>query len=989
MADPEDEKPRVFLSYTRDPASDEIRERLERALREAGFDHWRGPPPALEAQRARDEYLDGAQAAVVIVSPLALESEWMRKETALLARRAREDAVFRLVVMTDGKVPREALRELSDFAVDDGVELDAQIGEVLARLAPLPRGGPPALGGGRVLRAVEHNGSVGAVALATIDARPVVVSGDGVGTLRVIDLESDELRLELPTLHSGFISAIAIGTLGGVPVSVSGGYDGILHVVDLVDGRPIAGQAVQQGPIGGLALLDVSPGPLAVAGGHDGTVQTWDLTRGELGERAAAPGHEGIVRAVAAAAVGGRPMAVSGGEDRRIRLWDLASLSPLGDPWRGHGGAVTALATGEVDGRPVALSGGLDGTLRIWSLPDGAAVGEPRSAHAGAINAIAVAISDGRTIAVTAGADGDIRVWDPYQPTAIAVSLAGHVGAAGSVAVSGSTIVSGGADGTVRVWRLPGAAPEDAPVAAPDADDRVEWVSDARADIDLLQRAPLARAIGTRLRRLREEEPGRSFLIHVDGRWGSGKSTLLDLLRKDLAGDWLIVDFDAWRQMRVGPPWWALLASLRQAVRTGMGPVAATRLRLAESAQRVQRGGALYVLVVAAILALAVAIALLLGAGLDIGETSKLVSSIVAITGGIAVLYAAMSAVGRFLLWDSAAGARVFEQSHRDPMESVADHFAWLIARAGRPVVFFVDDIDRCANEYVVDLLDSIQTLIRDAPGRLDDEPDRDRTCYVVVAADGRWIRTSYEHAHGDFVDAVEEPGRPLGYLFLDKIFQLTVPVPTISPQRQAAYLQALLHVEDGNGRQEQQLEEKVRDVEQRVEESTTEAQALEAFDAAPPEVRAAVAGTVVGKLAQPQIEAATQHRLERFAGLLETNPRAMKLVLNAYGMARALQVIEDNVVPGDALALWTILRVRWPALADYLRAHPESIDALATGAVPEDAPPELARLFCAPAVRRVVDCADGGPLDAATIRACCGIAEDSDVRSPRRAGAP
>jgi hypothetical protein len=306
-------------------------------------------------------------------------------------------------------------------------------------------------------------------------------------------------------------------------------------------------------------------------------------------------------------------------------------------------------------------------------------------------------------------------------------------------------------------------------------------------------------------------------------------------------------------------------------------------------------------------------------------------------------------------------------------MESVADHFAWLMKRAGKPVVFFVDDLDRCADTYVVDLLDSIQTLVRDSPDRLSDTHD---PVYVVVAADGRWIRASYEQAHGEFANVVGEPGRPLGYLFLDKIFQLTVAVPTISRQRQAAFLKALLRTQDDGHQPGGPLATQVRTVAAQVDASTSEAEALDAIADAPAEVRAAVADRVVSKLAEPQVIASTEHRMERFAGLLEPNPRAMKLVLNAYGMARALQVIEDNVVTGDALALWTILRVRWPALADHVRAHPETIDALAAGHPPPAPEDPLAPLFTSREVRRIVTCADGGPLTAADIRACCGIAE-------------
>ena len=255
---------------------------------------------------------------------------------------------------------------------------------------------------------------------------------------------------------------------------------------------------------------------------------------------------------------------------------------------------------------------------------------------------------------------------------------------------------------------------------------------------------------------------------------------MLDLLRDELAGEWLVVEFDAWRQMRVGPPWWALLASLRHAIRDDLRWDAALRLRLAEAAQRGRRGGPLYAVALLALLALVV----LVGLGVDLGGIDKTISSILVVLGGIGTLVAGASAVSRFLLWDSAAGAKMFEQSHRDPMDSIADHFGWLVARAGKPVVFFVDDLDRCSNDYVVAMLDAVQTLVRDAPARLRPRaPTRapgaappvipgppPPVCHVIVAADGRWIRTSYEQAHSQFAEAVAEPGRSLGYLFLAKI---------------------------------------------------------------------------------------------------------------------------------------------------------------------------------------------------------------------------
>lgn len=518
-----------------------------------------------------------------------------------------------------------------------------------------------------------------------------------------------------------------------------------------------------------------------------------------------------------------------------------------------------------------------------------------------------------------------------------------------------------------------------------DSSDRVEWITDAAAVEDLLDRKPLVNALGRRMERLRQDEPGMSFLIHIDGPWGSGKSTLLGFLRAELGEDWLVVPFDAWRQQRVGPPWWAMLASLRHAISDHRdGRWGRLRLRAGEAWQRAPR---LYVVLIVLLTAALCALVLLVP-GVKLGGAETVARSLTVLVAGAAAAAGAAAGVGRFLLWESSLGARVFAHSHRDPMESLADHFAWLIGKAGRPVVFFVDDLDRCAHEYVVELLDSVQTLIRDAPARNHAMPSADCAAYMVVAADGRWIRTSYERAHESSGAGLGELGRPIGYLFLDKIFQLTVEVPSMSRYRQDAYLGLLLGSDVPRvdaGEQSAAASEQATVV-RRVAASTNEAEALAVYQSASPDVRAAVAGDVVKKLAEERVERATDHALRKFAPLLEPNPRAMKRFVNAYGMTRALQVLADSVVPRDPLALWTILRVRWPALIDYVRGHPEVVDALAGATrAPEGVPEDLAPLFGAAPLARVVQFEHGGPLTAAQIRACCGMSDipAATVRDP------
>jgi acylphosphatase len=508
--------------------------------------------------------------------------------------------------------------------------------------------------------------------------------------------------------------------------------------------------------------------------------------------------------------------------------------------------------------------------------------------------------------------------------------------------------------------------------ATPVPGDRVEWIPDSADSIsrqDLLKRRPLARALAVRLQRIRIDEPDASFLIHVDGPWGSGKSTLLDFLAGELEqpGDdrWLVIRYDAWRQTRVGPPWWTLLVHLRQALASELPLRQRLSLRFAEMRFRIRTAGLLYLLV------LAVAAALFVLIGPD--QIAAYITAISALVGGAL-------AIGKFFLWDSAHGARTYEQVQKNPMESLASHFGWLVGRSQLPVVFLIDEVDRCADAQVVDLLDSIQTLIRDAPHR--QHLRQSAAPYFVIAADGAWIRRSYELAHERMVQAVAEPGRPLGYLFLDKIFQLTVPMPSLSSQHQAVYFRALL-TGRGIGDESPQLEA-VKRIAEQLRTSAKETDTLDALGAAPPEVRQILAPLAVERLNAAEIERETkEHVLEKFAPLLEPNPRAIKRLIVAYGIERSVRTLEDNLVPRDTLVLWTILRTRWPGLGEYLTEQPEAIKLIGTRRrLPPGTPPELEALFHSPAVDYVASFPEGGPLTPELVADCVGLKLDQPRRS-------
>jgi hypothetical protein len=82
--------------------------------------------------------------------------------------------------------------------------------------------------------------------------------------------------------------------------------------------------------------------------------------------------------------------------------------------------------------------------------------------HTASVNAVATGVVDGQTLILSGGDDGTVRLWDPATGACTAV-FGGHAGSVLSVAAAElddrSVIVSAGDDLTVRVWEPPLAAP--------------------------------------------------------------------------------------------------------------------------------------------------------------------------------------------------------------------------------------------------------------------------------------------------------------------------------------------------------------------------------------------------------------------------------------------------------------------------------------------------------------------------------------------------
>jgi hypothetical protein len=517
--------------------------------------------------------------------------------------------------------------------------------------------------------------------------------------------------------------------------------------------------------------------------------------------------------------------------------------------------------------------------------------------------------------------------------------------------------------------------------------------TDNPAIVDELNREGFARILARRIRdtRTREEEAakargdetfpsGRSFLVHIHGPWGIGKTSLLNFLRTELhrpaPKPWVVVTFNAWQHQRLVPPWWWLMSGVyRQGFHElwRISPSRALLFRGREWLWRAKGGWPGYLMLLAGAALTVLVWRLGFFDSFDTGETFSLetvkglVVGIAAILTPFLVIFGVARSAGRWLLTTSARGARVFLDHSRDPMEATKSHFAELVDWLGYPIVILVDDLDRCKAPYVVELLEGIQTLFRDVP------------VTYVVAADRDWLADSYATEYGSFVSVADEPGRPLGYLFLEKTFQLTLSVPTMAETTRDGFWRQLIHPTYADDRAELQREREAAEgafAGLRSEEAVRTELAANP-GSTPLEQRARLEAAAI-QLATPMLEQAAEHVLQPFRPLLDANPRAMKRLVNAYGLARGIELLSAHVGGGkDAqhrTALWTILSLRWPRLAEYLAAHPEAAADFGNGEAPAGIPAELKQLFEDEKVKAVIRGDASGveaKLDPDSIRLC------------------
>ncbi|KAF4453823.1 hypothetical protein F53441_3509 [Fusarium austroafricanum] len=237
----------------------------------------------------------------------------------------------------------------------------------------------------------------------------------------------------------------------------SGSDDKAIRLWDRVTGRPktttrktVAGQ--EMAPLKGhhnyIHCLAFSPkGNILASGSYDEAVFLWDVRAGR--QMRSLPAHSDPVSGIDFCQDG--TLVVSCSTDGLIRIWDTSTGQCLRTLVHEDNPGVANVCFAP-NGRFV-LAFNLDNCIRLWDYVSGTV----KKTYQGHINEkFAVGgcfgVLDGAPFITSASEDGSIVMWDVVSKTVLQ-RVEGHKGVCFWVDVHGETMVSGGQDNTVKVYR--------------------------------------------------------------------------------------------------------------------------------------------------------------------------------------------------------------------------------------------------------------------------------------------------------------------------------------------------------------------------------------------------------------------------------------------------------------------------------------------------------------------------------------------------------
>ena len=250
-----------------------------------------------------------------------------------------------------------------------------------------------------------------------------------------------------------------------------------------------------------------------------------------------------------------------------------------------------------------------------------------------------------------------------------------------------------------------------------------------------------------------------------------------------------------------------------------------------------------------------------------------------------------------------------------------------IIPQNYRPMVIFIDDLDRCSPNKVADVVEALNLFLAG------EFPD----CMFVLGIDDEMVAAALDKAHGDVIAKLPSYAKSasIGWRFMDKFVQLPFIVPPPGSNELSEYVASLFSYGERRAGLDMGARDKAaRVVEQPGGNAVAPADIVEKVasdrglgDSQREQLRKEV--EVLQEMDRNiQAFSDKEDQIKKYlldsAARFSSNPRDLKRFVNVfrfYYFLRAAREARGEPVPSlDQVSRWITLSLRWPEVVRWLR---------------------------------------------------------------------
>lgn len=284
--------------------------------------------------------------------------------------------------------------------------------------------------------------------------------------------------------------------------------------------------------------------------------------------------------------------------------------------------------------------------------------------------------------------------------------------------------------------------------------------------------------------------------------------------------------------------------------------------------------------------------------------------------------------IGKYLDQPDYKNDRGYLHKVEDDLKAVIE----LLVDKDKPMVVFIDDLDRCSPKIVAEVIESINMFVS----------TDFKNCYFIMGQDAQMVASALDVAYKDISNTCLEDNkamRSLGWNFMEKFVQLQFSLPNISTKQVEDYLSAMVNEIQTNVKDSNSPDNNDEIVKLRERIANSASMGVEKIIEVNENINKIVPKNTeevkqIAELKEQVVDKAVESYSDndpeiieiqkKYVSYLTTSPRTIKQFANLYRFYRFLQSSGQmqglSKVKGEDIARWVVVMLRWPQLVRVIQ---------------------------------------------------------------------